>query len=183
MDTISRENNSYLPVAAVIVGVLALVLSGVALAKISSAKAEISKIEPLVLKVDEIEGVARNANTAATAAADRANNASSGIASLQRSTQEAFTQVAQELGNVRGEVTKIQESRTARPGAAGKTAAGGPAAPAVAGPDEYVIKSGDTFAKIARANGTTLADVQAVNPGVDASKLKVGQKIKLPAKK
>ena len=31
MDTISRENNSYLPVAGVIVGVLALVLSGVAL--------------------------------------------------------------------------------------------------------------------------------------------------------
>lgn len=40
MDTISRENNSYLPVAGVIVGVLALVLSGVALAKISSAKKE-----------------------------------------------------------------------------------------------------------------------------------------------
>ena len=52
----------------------------------------------------------------------------------------------------------------------------------VLGPGEYVIKPGDTFAKIARANGFSPADVSAVNPGVDSSKLKVGQKIKLPKK-
>ena len=46
-----------------------------------------------------------------------------------------------------------------------------------------MIKSGDTFAKIARAHGATLGEVSAVNPGVDSGKLKVGQKIKLPAKK
>ncbi len=173
MDTISRENNSYLPVAAVIVGVLALVLSGVALAKISSAKKEISaQVEPLSLRIDEAEGQARNA----TAAADKASGS---INKLASDTQSAFTQVAQELGNIRGEITKVVEAKVAPKAAAGKAAAG----PAVAGPDEYVIKAGDTFAKIARAQGATLADVQAVNPGVDASKLKVGQKIKLPVKK
>ena len=52
----------------------------------------------------------------------------------------------------------------------------------MAGPGEYVIKAGDSFAKIARAHGMSAADVQAVNPGVDSSKLKVGQKIKLPKK-
>jgi LysM repeat protein len=178
MDTISRENNSYLPVAGVIVGVLALVLSGVALAKVSSAKKEVSaQVEPLTLKIDEIEGLARNANSTATAAAERAN---SGIASLQRSTQEAFTQVAQELGNVRGEITKVQEARVAPKQAAGKAAA---AAPAVAGPDEYIVKGGDTGYKIATANGVSIADLQAVNPGVSWTGLKVGQKVKLPAKK
>ncbi|MDF3059370.1 MAG: Peptidoglycan-binding LysM [Rariglobus sp.] len=176
MDTISRENNSYLPVAGIIVGVLALVLSGVALAKVSSAKKEISavstQVEPLSAKVDEVEGLARNA----TAAADRA----SGVANkLAGETNAAFSEVAQQLGNIRGEITKVQEARVAPKAANGKTAAG----PVVAGPDEYIIKSGDTFAKIARAQGATLADIQAVNPGVDASKLKVGQKIKLPAKK
>ena len=172
MDTISRENNSYLPVAGVIVAVLALVLSGVALAKISSAKKEISaQVEPLSLRIDEAEGQARNA----TAAADKASGS---INKLASDTQSAFTQVAQELGNIRGEITKVQEAKVAtKPN--GKV----PAGPVVAGPDEYVIKAGDTFAKIARAQGTTLADIQAVNPGVDASKLKVGQKIKLPAKK
>jgi LysM repeat protein len=174
MDTISRENNSYLPVAGVIAGVLAIVLSGVALAKVSSVKKEISaQVEPLSLKVDEAEGQARNA----AAAADKASGS---INKLASDTQSAFTQVAQELGNIRGEITKVQEAKVAKaPAKDGKAAAG----PVVAGPDEYVIKAGDTFAKIARAHGTTLADVQAVNAGVDSSKLKVGQKIKLPAKK
>ncbi|MBP6508227.1 MAG: LysM peptidoglycan-binding domain-containing protein [Opitutaceae bacterium] len=52
----------------------------------------------------------------------------------------------------------------------------------MAGPDEYIIKSGDTFAKIARAHGSSISDIQAVNPGVDSSKLKIGQKIKMPKK-
>jgi LysM repeat protein len=84
---------------------------------------------------------------------------------------------------VKGEVTKIQEAATkpkaAAPGAKGAAAKG----PAVAGPDEYVVKAGDGGAKIAKANGVTLADLQAVNPGVNWTKLKVGEKIKLPAKK
>jgi LysM repeat protein len=175
MDTISRENNSYLPVAGVLVGVIAIVLSVVALAKVSSAKKEIlAQVEPLSQRIDEAEGQARNA----TAAADKASGS---INKLASDTQAAFTQVAQELGNIRGEITKVQEAKAAPKAASkdGKAAAG----PAVAGPDEYVIKSGDTFAKIARAQGASLADVQAVNPGVDAAKLKVGQKIKLPAKK
>ena len=172
MDTISRENNSYLPVAGVLVGVIAIVLSVVALAKVSSAKKEIlAQVEPLSARIDEAEGQARNA----TAAADKASGS---INKLASDTQAAFTQVAQELGNIRGEITKVQEAKVA-PKAGTKTAAG----PVVAGPDEYVIKAGDTFAKIARAQGTTIADIQAVNSGVDSSKLKVGQKIKLPAKK
>ena len=35
----------------------------------------------------------------------------------------------------------------------------------------------------AKTAGVSLADLQAVNPGVDWTKLKVGQKLKLPAKK
>jgi len=172
MDTISRENNSYLPVAGVLVGVIAIVLSVVALAKISSAKKEISaQVEPITLRIDEAEGQARNAAASADKAAGSINK-------LASDTQAAFTQVATELGNIRGEIVKVQEAKVAKP-APGKAAAG----PVTAGPDEYIIKSGDTFAKIARAQGASLADVQAVNPGVDASKLKVGQKIKLPAKK
>lgn len=173
MDTISRENNSYLPVAGVIVGVLALVLSGVALAKISSAKKEIqAQVEPLSARIDEAE----TKSNSASAAADKASGS---INKLASDTQAAFTQVAQELGNIRGEITKVQEAKVAPKAAKDGKAAG----PVVAGPDEYVIKAGDTFAKIARAHGTTIADLTAVNAGVDSAKLKVGQKIKLPAKK
>lgn len=176
MDTISRENNSsYLPVAGVIVGVLAIVLSAVALAKISSVKKDLSaQIEPLAGKVDDADSKATNA----AAAADKAN---ASVTKLASDTQAAFTSVAQEMGNIRGEITKVQESakapaKTGKAGAASKE-------PVVAGPDEYVIKSGDTFAKIARANGVSTADLVAINPNVNPAKLHVGQKIKLPAKK
>ena len=179
MDTISRENNSYLPVAGVIVGVLALVLSGVALAKISSAKKEIAtQVAPLEQKIEEAEGQARNA----AAAADKASGS---INKLATDTQAAFTQVAQEIGNIRGEITKVQESKAAPKAAKGEKAdkSGAAKEPASAGADEYVIKGGDTFAKIARAHGVTAADITAANPGVNSGKLHVGQKIKLPAKK
>jgi len=176
MDTISRENNSYLPVAGVIVGVLAIILSAVALTKISSVKKDLgAQIEPLAAKVEDADSKSTNA----AALADKANNS---VTKLASDTQAAFTSVAQELGNVRGEITKVQESNKAPKPAKGDKA-GASKEPAVAGPDEYVIKSGDTFAKIARANGTTIADLTAVNPGVNSSKLHVGQKIKLPAKK
>ena len=176
MDTISRENNSYLPVAGVIVGVLALVLSGVALAKISSAKKEMAeKVDPLVLKIDEAEGLARTAASAA-------DKASGSINKLATDTQAAFTQVAQEIGNIRGEITKVQEAKVA-PKAAKADKAGAALEAAVAGANEYVIKAGDTFANIARAQGVSIDAITAANPGVKSGKLNVGQKIKLPAKK
>lgn len=44
---------------------------------------------------------------------------------------------------------------------------------------EYVIKPGDTAAKIARTQGISLADLQSLNPGVQWARLKVGQKIRI----
>jgi len=54
-----------------------------------------------------------------------------------------------------------------------------PTAPAAA--KEYTIVKGDFFEKIAKANGVTLAAIEKANPGVDPKKLKVGQKIQIPA--
>ncbi|MEH7109289.1 SH3 domain-containing protein [Bacillus sp. JJ1764] len=44
----------------------------------------------------------------------------------------------------------------------------------------YVIKSGDTFTKIAKALGVSVSFIQDLNLGVDSSKLKIGQIIKVP---
>ncbi len=170
MDTISRENTSYLPVAGVIVGVLALVLAGVALAKVSSTSKTVAAHTEQLTRMDTLESEVRTAATAS-------EKASSAVSALQRSTQDAFNAVSLELGNVKGEITKLQESAKA-PRAAAKGAAAGGAA--VAGAGEYVVKAGDTGAKIARANNVSLPDLIAVNPGVNWSKLKVGDKVKLP---
>jgi LysM repeat protein len=43
----------------------------------------------------------------------------------------------------------------------------------------YTIKSGDTLAAIAAANGTTVAALVHLNPGVDPQALRVGQTIRV----
>ena len=160
-----------LPVAGVIVGVLALLVGGYAAIKASSLQKTVVTHEEKIGKIDSIE-------SQVTSAASSADKAARDINSLNRSTQEAFNTVAASLGTIQASITKMEESQK-RPAAAAKTAT---REPAVAGPDEYVIKSGDTFAKIARTQGFSLSDLQSVNPGVDSSKLRIGQKIKLPKK-
>ncbi|KAF2221719.1 hypothetical protein BDZ85DRAFT_132716 [Elsinoe ampelina] len=45
--------------------------------------------------------------------------------------------------------------------------------------NKYTIKAGDTFWSVAQAHKLTVQQIRAANPGVDASKLKVGQVINL----
>lgn len=44
----------------------------------------------------------------------------------------------------------------------------------------YVIKSGDTFYAIASRNGISVADLEKANPGVNPTKLQIGQTICIP---
>lgn len=44
----------------------------------------------------------------------------------------------------------------------------------------YTIRSGDTLFALARATGTTVAEIQRNNPGIDPNNLRVGQIICLP---
>lgn len=170
MDTISRENNSMLPVGGIIVGVIGLLLGGYATISLSKVNKTLADHQVKVDKVDGIEGQAQ----AAGATADKVKG---DLASLQRTTQNAFDQVGPAIAALREDVTKIQESmKKPAPMAKG----GGPV---VAGPGEYVVKAGDSSgAKIARDHGVSLPDLMAVNPGVNWSKLKVGDKLKLPKK-
>lgn len=49
-------------------------------------------------------------------------------------------------------------------------------------PKEHVIAKGDLLVNIAKKYGVTVAAIEKANPGVDPKKLKVGQKIAIPAK-
>lgn len=54
--------------------------------------------------------------------------------------------------------------------------------PAPAGPgSEYVVAKGDLLATIAHRNGVSLKALEEANPGVNPKKLKVGQKLQIPA--
>ena len=43
----------------------------------------------------------------------------------------------------------------------------------------YVIKSGDTFTKIGKTLGVSISSIQELNPTIDPTKLKIGQKINI----
>jgi LysM repeat protein len=169
MDTISsRENSNILPVAGVIIGVIALLLSIIAFVKVNSANTKIAAHDEKFTALDA---------QVSTASAS-AEQAKTDIRKLTSQTQDAVTQLSGMIGETNGRVTKIEEAQKARPTAAkGKSGE-----PAVAGPGEYIVKKGDTGASIARANGVSLADLQSVNSGTNWSKLAVGQKLKLPKK-
>lgn len=53
-------------------------------------------------------------------------------------------------------------------------------APVATGSD-YTVAKGDSLAKIAKKNGVSLKALEAANPGVVPTKLKIGQKLTIPA--
>lgn len=163
--------------AGLILGVAGLLAGIIAIVQVSGVNKTVKSHGDAIAKIDTVENEARSAASAVDALKQN-------VTALQRSTQDAFTQVGGELGKINTELTKMAEAKPAAkpagPGGAKPEKAG---APAVAGPDEYIVKAGDTGTKIARAAGVSHADLIAVNPNVNWSKLKVGDKIKLPAKK
>jgi LysM repeat protein len=56
-----------------------------------------------------------------------------------------------------------------------------PAAAPVAVVGDYVIAKGDTLAAIAKRNSVSLRALTEANPGLNAKKLKIGQKLQIPA--
>jgi LysM repeat protein len=172
MDTISRENNSLLPMGGVIIGAVALIIGGygaIELSKVNRTQAQQAD------KIAKIDDIASQVGSAAAAS----DKAARDITTLQNSTQAAVNQLGTELATLDEKVKHMEEAHVAK---AVRGAKGG-GEPAVAGPGEYIVKSGDTGAKIARANGCSISDLTSVNPGVSWTHLKVGEKLKLPEKK
>ena len=64
--------------------------------------------------------------------------------------------------------------------AAGTQDAAAAAAAGVPSGRVHEVVAGDSFGKIARKYNTTVAALETANPGVNSSKLKLGQKINLP---
>ena len=174
MDTISRENNSMLPVGGIIVGVIALLLGGYAAITLSKVNRTLTEQQEKLAKIDAIEN-------AANTAADVAAKAKKANDDLRNQTQSGFTQIAEAIGNLQTTVTKVEEAHKAKPVAAAADNSGKSKGPVTAAPGEYIVKAGDTGMKIATANHVSLNDLTAVNPGVSWTKLKPGDKIKLPS--
>ena len=175
MDTISRENNSMLPVGGIIAGVVGLLVGIFGVVQASKANKAVEALQPqLESKISAVETTANNAMTTA-------DGAKKELAARMREVQAGFDQMGPAIGNLQATVSKLEEAAK-KPAIADKGGKKGGDHP-VAGPGEYVVKSGDTGMKIASANKVNVQDLVAVNPGVNWNNLKVGTKLKLPAKK
>ena len=167
MDTISRESNSsYLPVAGVLIGFVALIFGVVALFKANAVGKKVPDNLP-----DQLASLESNTTNAA-AAADKAGK---DIVTLKNSIQSAFDSIGPEIGNMKASIAKLEEAAKAR-AVAPRAAKGG--APVVAGPGEYVVKPGDNGMKIAKATGVSISQLEAANPGIDWKHLRIGQTVK-----
>jgi LysM repeat protein len=175
MDTISRENNSMLPIGGIVVGVIALLLGAYALVSVSKVKAQLAAQEEKV--------TAAESKVDSAAAAEKQD-----ISAVRKETSDAFGNVANYINELRGSVSKLEDAQKKPVHDAAHDAAHKPGAtstePAVAGPGEYIVKPGDSSGmKIATSLGVSLHDLMDVNPGVNWTKLKIGDKLKVPQKK
>lgn len=178
MDTISSDNNesfSYLPILALIVGLIAGVLGGVALAKVSNINQSLSEQSAVADRVDALETELRKTSTSAEQATARINK-------VAGETNAAFKQFSEAFGELRTSVEEMHaapapvQTASVAPSGGDSVASSSPAA--VAG--QYTVKGGDTGSKIARNAGVSLNALLNANPGVNWNRLGVGQVLNIP---
>jgi LysM repeat protein len=184
----NRSNNLLVYVAAV-AAVVALVLGIVGLTKVSKVQKQVGDVN-LVELSDKIT----QADTKSAQASTEARGAKNDVRTLQTLMEREMNT---HLSDIRSNIARVEDMAKQamdRPSVAssggaggGGVTSGGAAGGTVTAPPgsldadgAYVIKSGDSFAKIAPQFGVTVAEIVAANPGVDPRRLKVGQKIIIP---
>jgi LysM repeat protein len=176
MDTLSRDSNSsgsVLPLVGVIAGGLALVLSIVALVKLSTLQKSVAAHEEAISsKIPALEASV----SAASAKVD------TDIKGLRSGIQTALDQVGNEIGTINAKITKMEESMKKPAPAAGKGGAAAAPTGVLNADGTYSVAPGDTISKIAKKFAVKVDAIEAENPGLDPAKLKVGQKIHIPKK-
>ena len=175
MDTLSRDSNSsgsILPLVGVIAGGLALVLSIVALVKLSTLQKTVAAQGDEVAKIATIEAEVRSA----------AAKSETDIKGIRTGIQGALDQVGAEIGTINGKITKMEEAMKARTATPAGKAGAGVVTGTVDANGNYGVAPGDTLSKIAKKFATRVDNILAENPGLDPARLKVGQKIKIPKK-
>lgn len=177
MDTISSDNNesfSYLPILALIVGLIAGVLGGVALAKVSNINQSLSEQSAVADRVDALETELRKTSTSAEQATARINKVAGETNTAFKQFSDAFTELRTTVEELHAEPAPAQVANTAP-----APSSSGAAAPATAA-GTYTVKGGDTGSKIARNAGISLNALMRANPNVDWNRMGVGQVLNIP---
>jgi LysM repeat protein len=178
----SSKTGSYLVIVVGFVAVIAFVLAIVSFTKVNKLSAQLGEVpvSDLAQRVDQVEQTAKAASTAA-------NESKTRFTGLSTDTQRAFDQVTSEFSSLRTTVNRLTTDMQAmsdgspRPSSSGPSVGpSGPAPGSLSADGVYVIKSGDTLAKIGAEFGVSWQEIMRVNPGVNPNRLRIGQEILIP---
>lgn len=131
--------------------------------------------------VSSLSGYVRSADGEMIAFSILANGLPRSTWAAKRIEDEIGVQLARFQREGGGPATPASAARTEQPGAAGPAPGAAPAsAQAPAGARTYRVRPGDSFDRIARQHGTTVAALERANPGVNPRRIQPGQTIRLP---
>lgn len=157
-------------------------------AEVATLKGEVAELRAAVrrdqdaMRREIVEDLTRRLNDIAK---QMQQNQSQAIAQLQARADSALqaAEAAAKAAREQADYTKRNASRPSAPAASGGgTAKPAPATPAYSGPYyEHVVESGQTLSFIAKGFETTVQKILDANPGLNPSKLRVGQKLIIPA--
>lgn len=169
------------------VGVVGIVMANQASRQISELKQQLADVkgpgQELALRLDDHDArlVALDSEIVKLGRTDRMHEGA-----IQENRQ-ALVAMNGNLERLTSGVAEVRQAAPTRPTSTATTStpstsggSDGSATPTTASGRTYTIKAGDTFSKIAREYGTTIAAIEAANPGVQSSRLKIGQEINLP---
>ncbi|GBL43065.1 hypothetical protein LBMAG55_13170 [Verrucomicrobiota bacterium] len=158
----SSSSESKLPLIVGIVG-FALGAAGLVLGLKAKSAAEAATNTALAAQQDtakvSAELQSKAAATELAAIGTEINAIKAGIAENNKLTQDAITALQ----------TAVKKPAVAT---------GGTKATVTAGAGEYIVAKGDTLGGIAKKVGLSLKVIQELNPGVNANKMQIGQKLK-----
>lgn len=119
------------------------------------------------------EAAAAKTSVAELGAALAAKANSADVQAVRADLDKGLADIALNEKTLADQITALQKVANAPKASAG---AGKSATPA--GPGEHAVAKGETLSSIAKKSGISLKAIQDLNPGVDATKLRIGQKLK-----
>ena len=119
---------------------------------------------------DEAAAAKTSVQELGAALASKANAAD--LSALQADLAATKQQTSENEKALADQIIALQKIASAPKAAANGKSATPP------GPGEHAVAKGETLSSIAKKSGISLKAIQDLNPGVDATKLRIGQKLK-----
>lgn len=161
-----------MPMAGVILGAIALLLGIFTMVKATKVEKAVTAQGDEIAKIATLESEVRSASA----------KSETDLRNLREAVQKAFNDVTTTFGDVNAKIARMEEAMK-KPAPAAPAAKGG-AAPAPTGvlnaDGTYTVAAGDNLTRIAAKFGVRVDAILADNPGLEPTRLRVGQKIRIP---